>query len=269
MLRYLWILVLLIHVGPAALAQSPPPIKVLFLGDDGHHQPLARFRQLQPVLAKNNLQLTYTSQVADLNPATLAGYDGLMIFANHETWTPANEKALLDFVASGKGFVPLHCASFCFTQSKAYVDLVGAQFRSHTTGVFRVKQSPGDHPILKGFESFASWDETYVHHRHNNTNRTVLETRTDGDLNEPWTWVRTHGKGRIFYTAWGHDHRTWSHPGFHNLVCRGTRWACGGNPADAGNYTDRPAMTAFAPDAKPFEFVPAQLPFYPPGEKWG
>ena len=41
--------------------------------------------------------------------------------------------------------------------------------------------------------------------------------RTDRGVKEPWTWVRTHGKGRVFYTAWGHDHRTWSHPGFHNL----------------------------------------------------
>ena len=31
---------------------------------------------------------------------------------------------------------------------------------------------------------------------------------------EPWTWVRTHGEGRVFYTAWGHDQRTWSNPGF-------------------------------------------------------
>ena len=42
---------------------------------------------------------------------------------------------------------------------------------------------------------------------------------------EPWTWVRTQGKGRVFYTAWGHDERTWGNPGFQNLVERGVRWA--------------------------------------------
>ena len=93
---------------------------------------------------------------------------------------------------------------------------------------------------MKGFEPFASWDETYVHHKHNPKDRTVLEVRTTGDVKEPWTWVRTHGKGRVFYTAWGHDHRTWSHPGFHNLVERGTRWACGQDPALAGTVR-RPA----------------------------
>ena len=44
---------------------------------------------------------------------------------------------------------------------------------------------------------------------------------------EPWTWIRTQGKGRVFYTAWGHDQRTFGNPGFHNLVERGIRWAIG------------------------------------------
>ena len=91
-----------------------------------------------------------------------------------------------------------------------------------------------DHPILKGYEPFSSWDETYVHRKHNEKDRIVLEYRVDGDVKEPWTWVRTHGKGRVFYTAWGHDNRTWSSPGFLNLVERGIRWACGQDPAKAG-----------------------------------
>ena len=38
---------------------------------------------------------------------TLGGYDGLMIYANHTKIAPEQEKALLDFVASGKGFIPI------------------------------------------------------------------------------------------------------------------------------------------------------------------
>ncbi len=55
----------------------------------------------------------------------------------------------------------------------------------------------------------------------------MLEYRVEGDKKEPWTWVRTQGKGRVFYTAWGHDERTWGNPGFQNLVERGIRWAVG------------------------------------------
>ena len=35
-----------------------------------------------------------------------------MIYANHETITPEQEKALLNFVEKGKGFLPIHSASF-------------------------------------------------------------------------------------------------------------------------------------------------------------
>jgi putative membrane-bound dehydrogenase-like protein len=257
----------LLVVGSTALAATSAPLKVLFLGDRNAHQPRQRFDQLQPVFAKKQIELTYTEKPDDL--LKLDGYDGLMVFANIDTITPAQEKALLAYVESGKGFIPVHCASYCFRNSDAVVKMIGAQFRSHTTGVFRTKSTGVEHPILKDFEPFQSWDETYVHTKHNNEGRTVLEIREDRDLKEPWTWVRTQGKGRVFYTAWGHDHRTWSHPGFHNLLERGTRWACGQDPSIAGPYVDRPKMTDFAADAKPFEYVPAKLPFYPPGERWG
>ena len=44
---------------------------------------------------------------------------------------------------------------------------------------------------------------------------------------EPWTWVRTQGKGRVFYTASGHDQRVWSHSDFHQLIKSGILWSVG------------------------------------------
>ena len=41
--------------------------------------------------------------------------------------------------------------------------------------------------------------------------------------------MRTQGKGRVFYTAWGHDERTWRQPGFQQLLERGIRWSAGGD----------------------------------------
>jgi putative membrane-bound dehydrogenase-like protein len=258
-------------LAPGALpaAEAGPPLKVLFLGDDGHHQPALRFRQLAPALAPRGISLTYTDRVSALNPRTLAGYDALLVYANINAITPEQELALLDFVAGGKGLVAVHCASYCFLNSPKYVALVGAQFKSHGTGTFRTTIVRPDHPVMKGFSGFESWDETYVHHRHNDAGRTVLEVRSDGEGREPWTWVREQGKGRVFYTAWGHDERTWGHPGFQNLLERGIRWAAGRDPAAAGPYADRPAMTARRTDVKPFEYVPAKVPFYPPGKSWG
>src|SRR2546430_1413989 len=160
-------------------AERPKPIKLLFLGDNGHHRPAERFRQLQPVLAARGIDMTYTDKVEALNPKTLSSYDGLVIYANTTAITPEQEKALLDFVENGKGFIPLHCASYCFLNSPKYIDLVGAQFLRHGTGTFRTVIAERDHPVMKGFRGFESWDETYVHTKHNRQNRTVLEYRED------------------------------------------------------------------------------------------
>ena len=51
--------------------------------------------------------------------------------------------------------------------------------------------------------------------------------RVDDSGREPWTWVREQGKGRVFYTAYGHDERVWGHPMFQRLVRNGILWAVG------------------------------------------
>src|SRR5438105_3920078 len=142
----------LLCLGLALTAAEPAkPIKVLFLGDNGHHRPAERFRQLGPVLAERGIELTYTDKTDVLSAKTLAPYDGLIIYANTTKITPDQEKALVDFVESGKAFIPLHCASYCFLNSQKYIDLVGAQFLRHGTGVFRTTIAEPDHPIMKGF----------------------------------------------------------------------------------------------------------------------
>src|SRR5436190_598692 len=215
---------------PAAAAEEgASPLRVLFLGDTGHHRPADRFKQLEPALRRHGIELDYTESLDDLSPAKLAGYDCLLIYANWTKLSPEQEKALLDFVANGGGFVPLHCASYCFLNSPKYIELVGGQFKSHGTGVFQETIVRSDHPVMKGLLPIESWDETYVHTRHN-TNRVVLAERRDDTGAEAYTWVRAAGQGRVFNTAWGHDERTWSNAGFQALVENGVRWASEHSP---------------------------------------
>ena len=249
--------------APAADPPAPsrPPIAVLFLGDDGPHRPRDRYEQIAPVLASRGIDAAYTDKATDLNPATLGKYAALIVYANTTEIAKDQEKALLDYVAGGGGFVPLHCASFCFHNSPDYIALVGAQFRKHGTGEFDTKVADPGHPIMKGLEPFRTWDETYVHAK-GNPDRHVLQTRDDRDGSEPWTWTRDQGKGRVFYTAYGHDARTWGHPGFHDLVERGIRWA-----ANKGEVFDsRPRV---AGGLAPFRYEPAEVPLYTPGARWG
>jgi len=257
------LLLLTIGFFPALLAdgQSAPPLRVLFLGDRGHHRPADRAAQLIPIMAGRGIDITYTESLSDLSRENLARYDVLIVYANIDAIGSSEEKALLDYVASGGGFVPIHCASYCFRNSPAYVALVGAQFLRHGTGEFDTKVV-ADHPIMKGLEPFHTWDETYVHNQHNEKDRVVLQTRVEGDREEPWTWVRSHGKGRVFYTAYGHDERTWGHPGFHDLIERGIRWA-----ARKGDVFD--SRQRVPAGLKPFEYVPAKVPLYLPKRAWG
>lgn len=263
---------------------SPAPgedLNLLFMGDSGHHRPEARFQQLAPVLEQHDITLQYTDNMSDLNARTLQQFDGLILYANIDHIEDEQAAAVLKYVANGKGFVPIHCATYCWRNNADIVALMGAQFKTHGGRIFTTQDANTNHPIMHGYNSFTSWDETYVHHRHNTTNRTVLEYRVegeqaDGQSREPWTWVRTYMKGRVFYTAWGHDERTWSHPGFHNLIERGIRWACGSDPKLAGDFTDpgtftKPQMTTPRTDVAAFEYVDVgpKIPNYTPGDKWG
>jgi putative membrane-bound dehydrogenase-like protein len=279
---FIYLTVALMQLTLLGLAFTTPTtvkaadLDVLFLGDRGHHQPRARFAQLQPVMADRGIRLVYTEVVADLNPQILSTYDAILLYANIDKIATAEERALLDFVEAGGGFVPLHCATFCFRNSPEIVALMGAQFRRHGTGVFRTMIDQPNHPIMKGFGGFESWDETYVHHLHNEKNRTVLAYRVDAEGREPWTWVRTHGKGRVFYTAWGHDERTWGNRGFQNLVERGIRWSVGEDVSVVREYLDDtafpvPYMTPLQENLKPFEYVDVgnKIPNYPAGKAWG
>ncbi|WP_182865584.1 PVC-type heme-binding CxxCH protein [Stieleria mannarensis] len=260
----------------AGNARCDDPIQVLFLGDNGPHQPGVRFRELQPVLQTRGIELTYTDQVSDLTVAKLDQYDVLAVYANIDEIAADRADAILDYVRDGGGFVPLHCASYCFRNAPEIVALMGAQFQRHGTGVFRAEVAQPNHELMQGYGGFQSWDETYVHHLHNDKNRTVLEYRVDEEGRQPWTWIRTEGQGRVFYTAWGHDSRTWTNPGFQNLVERGIRWAAKQDPSAAGTFLDDqafpvPGMTKIASDAPGFDYVDVggQIPNYTPSAQWG
>jgi putative membrane-bound dehydrogenase-like protein len=233
---------------------QPASIRVLFLGDKGHHQPAARFKQIQPVLASRGIELTYSDRVADLSAKTLAAYDGLVVYANHTTMSAEQEAALVEFVEGGKGFVPLHCASACFGSSAKYVALVGGRFAKHGFGKFRARIIDAQHPAMRGLGGFEATDEDYTH-SDVAADIQALMVRDEAGGYEPSCWVRRQGKGRVFYTALGHDEKTFGQPEFHKLVENGIRWA-------TGRLND---------DLPPLEYVDAgaPIPNYTAGQKWG
>jgi uncharacterized protein len=211
----------------ASPTDPPRRIEVLFLGHDAELHPSdVAATHLSWAVAREGINISYTTDPNDLNAQNLANYDALILYANHDEITPEQEKALFDFIEGGKGFLPIHSASYSFRNSDRYVELVGAQFRRHGDGEFTAEIVRADHAVTQGLQPFETWDETYVHIRHN-PDRIVLMERVEGEHREPWTWVRNHGEGRVFYTAYGHDERTWSNPGFQSLLRNAIVWAVG------------------------------------------
>lgn len=274
-------------------AAEPEPAVVLMLGDSGFHKPPEFYRHLVRPLAESGIELRYADKLADLNPASLEEIDGLLIFANIEQITPDAESTILDFVDQGGGLIPVHCASFCFLNSDKYVELVGGQFKRHGFTRFETTIVAPSHEIMQGLDPIRSMDESYMHARLN-PDMVVLETRGSdsgpvSDPNgEPYTWVRESGQGRVFYTAWGHDHRTWGNPGFQQLLARGILWACGHtlSAAIADDQGVDPKSAAVVLANRPFEAprttapsidedafsatdVGEKIPNYTPGARWG
>ena len=112
------------------------PIRVLFLGHNAKHHPSNEY---YPILAKalgrDAIYFDYTTSVEEaLGDARYLGkFDVLLLYANHGTIAPHQWKNLKSFVENGGGFVPVHCASWCFGNEPGFDQLVGGRFKSHQT----------------------------------------------------------------------------------------------------------------------------------------
>ena len=229
------VFLLLLVLGTFWRETFSSPIRVLFLGHESkHHNSNEYYPILSQALGRDAIYFDYVTSVGRAldNAEYLNRFDALLLYANHPRITSDQWKNLLDFVKGGKGFVPVHCASWCFSNVPQFDQLVGGRFKSHQGAVFSPRIVAKDHPAVSGVGEIKAWDETYFHHRHNPENRTVLMVRDPlpGDPHkepEPWTWVRKEGKGRVFYTASGHDERVWKNAGFQNLLKQGILWAVG------------------------------------------
>lgn len=208
-------------------SKSARRAEVLFLGHTSKHHDSGKYAPwLSIKLFHSGINMTYTVDLKDINTENLKKYDGLIIYANHDSLPPAQESAMKAFVEGGKGLIPLHSASGCFRNSDWYIKTIGGQFESHKLGTFKNVILKPDHPVMRGITDFTTFDETYIL-KNLNPDNLVLGERIDGEVHEPYTWVRNEGKGRVFYTAYGHDDSTWTNNGFLDLVRNGVLWAVG------------------------------------------
>jgi hypothetical protein len=158
------------------------PLKVLFLGDQGHHKPAERFAQLEPVLATRGIDLVYTENLADLDPGGARRPTTpwpSMPTSNRSPRSRRRRSRSMSVVARGS----CRCTARASASRTRRPGSIwwGRSFRSTARASSRPRsrgpRAPGD----EGIRRLSSWDETYVHTKHNERGRTVLEERVEGN----------------------------------------------------------------------------------------
>jgi len=156
----------------------------------------------------------------------LDDYDVVIVYAQGGKLTVAQEQSLCDWVAAGGAFVGIHCASDCFMENERYMEMVGSQFATHgPITEFRVEMADAEHDATRNIEPFTITDEFYILKPRTAKPLHTIMTGSWQHQTQPIGYVREYGKGRMFYTALGHDERAFNHPSFIKLIHRGIFWA--------------------------------------------
>jgi len=155
---------------------------------------------------------------------------------------------LLAFVRSGRGLIGIHSASHT-PDWPEFVDMLGGFSVNHPWNAGSkvvVKIEEPDHPVAKPFasRSFIITDEIFQFREYSRQKLRVLASldtertdttkpgifRTDGDFG--LSWVRSYGKGRVFYCEFGHQRDVYWNPTVLRHYLAGIQFALGDLEAD-------------------------------------
>lgn len=209
-------------------------------------------------------------------PENLARYDAVIL--NNTTHMkfpePAQEQALLDFVAGGKGLVGYHAASDNFYAHPKLAAVIGGQFNGHpwnAGGTWAFRLDDPDHRLNEAFDGEGFWhqDEIYQYRPDSFVGPEVLRLLVsldmskpevtaplerdsrggdydDGPRDVPVSWVREYGEGRVFVTNLGHREETFWNPAVLRHMLDGIQFAIGDLEVDttptAKAETESPAL---------------------------
>jgi type 1 glutamine amidotransferase len=157
---------------------------------------------------------------------------------NDLRWPEQTEKALLQFINNGGGFVTFHSSTSVFYKWPEFQEISTAAWIMDTTNHGKLSEtqveiSNTEHPVTQGLKGFEIFDELWINASKNNKFE-VLGTATNEELikngmkSQPAIMVVGYGKGRIFHTILGHDLKAMESAGFQDLMIRGTEWAATG-----------------------------------------
>jgi type 1 glutamine amidotransferase len=248
----------------SAVAQPPPefdPNKIQVLLITGRH--VHDWQGTTPVLRQiledtGEFEVRVTEEFRGAGSESLEDYD--LVVVNYYDrgaqqrlrWGERADRALEEFVRSGKGLVLYHLALGAFDGWTEYETMSGANWRSgkghHSPRHdFDVVIDDREHPITRGLKSPISIknDELYANLlRHPQVDMQILATAWDDHskydpervrqpipgpgLTQPILWTTHFGEGRVFVTTLGHARENVAAAGFAVTFARGAEWAATG-----------------------------------------
>jgi type 1 glutamine amidotransferase len=183
-----------------------------------------------------------------INKDTLKNFDIVLFFSQGDPLTKEEVADLREWVKNGGALAGTHCATDTLYGESVYGDLIGAYFKGHPPGLQKIKVKVEDpkHPAAAGFDDGTDYqDEMYVF-RDTPYSREKLhiilsidaasfdpKNFARGDKDYAISWCRTEGKGKVFYTSFGHDPKVWKDEKFQKHLFGGLKWATGELPGDA------------------------------------
>jgi type 1 glutamine amidotransferase len=172
-------------------------------------------------------------------------------------------RSLLDYVASGGGIVACHFAIAANNHWPEFRELMGGTFTGHPWNeeVSVTVEEPG-HPLVAAFGGtrFRVADEIYQFGApyDRGTVRVLLSLDTERtNMGVSWidrpdndfaqAWVASRGKGRIFYTGFGHRTELWWNPVMLRFFLDAIQFATGDLEAPTAPREERPVHRAPGP----------------------
>jgi len=170
-----------------------------------------------------------------LAPAGLNGIDAVVFASTTGNIGIPDLNAFLAWIGAGHGFVGIHAASDTYHDAPAYLEMLGDEFDTHgqQSEIEALVETPS-HPAVSHLGSrYRVFDEIYRFKTNNRQRVTPLLTLDryppdglenagqPGDL--PLAWAKSHGTGRVFYTALGHRIELWSDARFRQHILGGIR----------------------------------------------
>jgi uncharacterized protein len=233
--------------NPAAPSPSPAASRVLVVthtqGFRHSSIPVAE-STIEQLGRTSGLYTTSFCRTADdvermLTAAALQQVD-VVVFANTTGNLGVPDLAgFLGWIAAGHGFVGIHSALDTYRDAPAYLDMVGNEFDTHgdQAEVEAVVEGGGHPAVVHLGARYRVFDEIYRFVRNNRSSVTPLLTLDrvprdglaragePGDLS--LAWAKSHGAGRVFYTALGHRDELWRDPAYQQHVLGGIRSVLG------------------------------------------